>query len=349
MIDPAKDTAVVTPGGATIRIAAGTLTAANASAMVRLEIKEAYVVEDMVKNKLLVASAPDKDPLSSSGILYLNATVDGEAVTISKPLAVEVPTKYPVSGLMVYTGAVDDSSAVSWADPVALEKNPATRQVANGKVIYLTSCASCHTLQGNVTGPPLAWITTRRDRKWLYAFTRNSARMLWRGDAYSCFLFNRYNKRSMEIFPNLSDSALSDLYAYIAVASARIDSSLVPDQKRSFDSCAANDPNCSGAPNKTIALDESGSGDSVSASVSSSASFYGFSVNRWGWYNIAQRKSSETSDSDAVAVNGGGEAASGGPAQLQACPCWCDESAYRRADSVARAHSKPRPRVTIPR
>jgi mono/diheme cytochrome c family protein len=264
---------------------------------------------------------------------------------------------------MVYTGSVDDSAALSWADPSPLESNPATRQIANGKVIYLTNCASCHTLQGNVTGPPLAWITARRDRKWLFEFTRNSARMLWRGDAYSCYLFNRYSKRSMEIFPNLSDSALGDLYAYIAVASRRIDSSLVLDQKRGFDSCAVNDPKCSGATNKTVALSGSGSaagsglasgsgsgsGDSASAPIVSSASYYGFSVNRWGWYNVAQRKGVEASDSDAVAVTGGGEAASSGPEPLQACPCWCDETAYRRADSVARAHSAPRTRVSIPR
>src|SRR6185437_10570556 len=173
--------------------------------------------------------------LSSAGIVYLNATADGAAVTIGKPVSVQVPTKFPQNGMMVYTGSVDDSSALSWANPAPLESNTASRQIDNGHVVFMTNCASCHSLRGNVTGPPLAWITSRRDRRWLFEYTRNSARMLWRGDAYSCYLLNRYNKRPMEIFPDLSDSALNDLYEYIAFASRRIDSNLVIDQKRGFD------------------------------------------------------------------------------------------------------------------
>lgn len=355
MIDPAKDTVVTTPGGALITIPAGTLEITNSGVLVRLEIKEAYVLEEMVKGKLLVPSG--QAPLSSAGILFLNATADGEAVTIGKPIKVQIPTKFPHNGMMVFTGSVDDSSALSWASPAPLEGNPASRQLDNGHVVFMTNCASCHSLQGNVSGPPLAWITSRRDRRWLFEYTRNSARMLWRGDAYSCYLFNRYSKRSMEIFPNLSDSALTDLYQYIAFASQRIDSTTVPDQKRGFDSCAVNDPNCSGVANKKVevAATATGSDDSASAASAagiSSVSYYTFNVNSWGWYNVAQRapgKGDDATDADSAYVAGGGESIANEPATLQACPCWCDESAYRKADSVARAHSAPRPKVVIPR
>jgi mono/diheme cytochrome c family protein len=331
-IDPTKDTILTTLGGTLVKLPAGTLDA-NGSNTVLLQVKEAYSTDDMILGNLTDQGNPN---LTNSGVLYFNVS-PGQNVIIRKPVQVLMATKFPSNGVMVYEGKVGDSSAIEWLDPQPLADNPSLRQLDDGKEIFISNCASCHSLKGEATAPPLAWITTRRDRQWLFDFTRNNAKMLWRGDAYSCYLFNRFNKRPMQGFTQLGDSALESLYRYIDVASRGVDSNLVVDHKRSFDSCAKNDPNCSGVTGKTQtnAADPS---NIVSAAPTAAPSFYSFSIAKFGWYNIAQRGyGAPVAGPDPATESASRNDASSSQDQLQACPCWCDESAYRKADSVARA------------
>ena len=329
-VNPDKDTALTTPGGIIIRLPAGTLDA-NGAASIRLEVKEAFTPDEMIRGKLV---DHNNGGLLSSGVLFFNVAT-GQNATIRRPVKVSVPVKYPSNGVMVYDGQVDDSLEVDWLNPQPLANNPAVRQLNNGKVIFLTNCASCHSLRGDAGGPPLAWITARRDKKWLFEFTRNNARMLWRGDAYSCYLFNRYNKRPMEVFPDLSDSALESLYRYIDIMSLGIDSNSVPDRKRSFDSCAKNDPRCTGVSAKTNPPT-----DAAATPTATTPNYYDFALDKFGWYNIAQRSDSAPAPTSEPTTTASTDNAQ---AQLQACPCWCDESAYRKADSVARARPAAHP------
>jgi mono/diheme cytochrome c family protein len=332
-VDPAKDTVLKTPGGALISIPAGSLQAGDATS-VSLEVKEAYTTDDMNRGGLVHGSS---DSLTSNGMIYVNV-VGGQSVSINKPLNISLPVKQTGSDIMVYKGIAGDDLLLKWTDPRPLSSTPSQQQPSNaGKGIFETRCASCHGGKNESTGPALAWITKRRDRQWLYTFTRNNAIMLWRGDGYSCYLFNRY-KTPMPLFKDLSDGDLASLYHYIDNASRSIDSNGVIDHKRGFDSCVSNDPNCSAVANHPKALAADGTSlDTASATTAEAAvtDYYTFSIDKHGWYNVAGKGGSATAAiADAFPATSDSLHATIQP--LQACPCWCSEAAYRRADSLGR-------------
>jgi len=333
-VNPAKDTVLKTPGGALISIPAGSLEAGDATA-VSLEVKEAYTFADMTRGGLMRESG---DPLSSNGMLYINVT-GGQSVSIHKPLSISLPAKDAGSGLMVYKGEAGENALLNWTDAHPLGGAPAQQSSDAGKALFQTRCASCHNGKDEAAGPPLAWITKRRDRQWLYAFTRNNATLLWRGDGYSCYLFGRY-KTAMPLFKDLSDADLAGLYRYIDNASRAIDSNAVADHKRSFDSCVANDPNCGAVANhpRALATTESTSADTAASSVQeiTATAYYTFTVEKHGWYNVARKAGEPVAAADGFpAATDSTHATALEP--FQGCPCWCNESAYRRADSLGRA------------
>jgi mono/diheme cytochrome c family protein len=324
-VDPARDTVLKTPGGALISVFAGSLDAGNGNA-VTLEVKEAYSQEDMTRGGLLHGSSEGDN---SAGIIYVNVT-GGQAVSIHKPMDISIPAKTAGSEMMVYKGVAGDDALLKWTEARSLNNTPAHQPSDAGKTLFESRCASCHGGKEEIAGPPLAWITSRRDRQWLYAFTRNNAILLWRGDAYSCYLFNRY-KNPMPLFKDLTDADLGNLYNYIASASKSVDSNAVADHKRGFDSCLANDHNCAAAAQRVAHT------DSVTAAPAEApvADFYTFSIDKHGWYNVSGKTGAQPVVADLFpAVSA--DSLHPAPEPLQACPCWCNESAYRRADSLGR-------------
>jgi mono/diheme cytochrome c family protein len=284
-IDPNRDTVLTTPGGTKISIPAGALDAGGGDSA-WLEIKEVNTIEDIILGQLLTSS--EGQPLSSGGILLIEPA-PGHPLTMRKPLGLSTPAQNFQQGMMAFKGQIDDSGAINWVDPRPLEDNPTMRLLNAGSHLFQASCASCHNLQGPSVGPPLAWITQRRNKQWLIDFTRNNARMLWRGDAYTCYLFNRYDKTPMNPFPHLTDADLDGVFAYITGASQSIDSNTVPDLKRTYDSCLNNDPDC-GRPHYRVR----GGNDVVTADTALAtadarmvaSSTYSFSINSFGWYNL---------------------------------------------------------------
>ena len=324
-VDPAKDTVLKTPGGALISISAGSLDAGDATS-VTLEVKEAFTQDDMNRGGLLHGSS---EANNSAGMIYINVT-GGQSVSIHKPLNISIPAKTPGTGMMVYKGQAGDDGLLKFIDARALSNAPAHPATDAGKALFESRCASCHGGKDEVAGPPLAWITSRRDRQWLYTFTRNNALLLWRGDGYSCYLFNRY-KTPMPLFKDLSDADLANLYNYIASASRSVDSNAVINYKRGFDSCVANDANCSAAAQRVARMD-SVTETPAEANV---ADYYTFSVDKHGWYNVAGKSGGQPAMPDVFPAVPA-DSLHPVPAPLQACPCWCNESAYRRADSLSR-------------
>jgi mono/diheme cytochrome c family protein len=284
-IDPQRDTVLVTPDGTRISIPANALDAGGADS-VHLEIKEANTIEAIIRGRLLTSA--EGQPLSSGGMLMINAA-PGRTVTMHKALGISVPAQNFQQGMMAFKGLIDDSGAVNWTDPRALDDNPTMRLLNLGSNIFQASCASCHSLQGPSVGPALGWITKRRNKQWLIDFTRNNARMMWRGDAYTCFLFNRYDKTPMNPFPNLSDTDLDGVFSYITSASQSIDSNTVPDLKRTYDSCLRYDPDCGRPHYRVRGGNEVVSGDTALAMADArlvASSSYSFSINSFGWYNL---------------------------------------------------------------
>lgn len=234
VIDPSRDTTLTTPGGALLKIPKGALDA-GAGTVVQLEVKEAYTIEDMLRGGLGTRSKGAL--LTSGGMIYLNVA-GGTNATLRKPIGVQVPTRNWQPDMQRYKGLPDDDGTIDWVDPSPLGKDTSEteKDVIAGKALFQTNCAACHALSAAVTGPPLAFITQRRDPKWLHTFIRNNTRML-QTDAYSCWLYHRYNKTPMNTFPNLSDANMEALLKYIDVASRKFDSNKVVDEKRPYDSC----------------------------------------------------------------------------------------------------------------
>ncbi|HVS98675.1 MAG TPA: cytochrome c [Puia sp.] len=295
-IDVSRDTTVTTPGGAILKIPVGALDAGGATT-VKLEVKEAFLLEDMVRGKLFTRS--DDQLLSSGGMIYINAAA-GQSVTIHQPITVMIPTTAVQAGMMVYDGQADTGGNMNWINPRPLADVSSGGSEGDGKTIFETNCAACHGMKDEMNGPPLAWITSRRDGRWLADFIRNNARMLWRGDAYSCFLFNRYKKAAMPV-AHLSDEDVDHLLVYIRHASQGIDSNSVPDLKRTFDSCATADPYCDGAPARTStdytqpksnAIATSNVPASGGMNGTAGTNYYGFTLDKFGWdgIGISQRE-----------------------------------------------------------
>lgn len=230
-----KDTVLTTAKGAVLQIPAGALDAGGAKS-VQLEIKEAYSIEDIVRGGLLTQSKGR--PLSSGGMIDIRPAGDA-AVTIKKPITVSLPASPFRDGMQVFKGVEDGKGGIDWQDPRPLQGDTATsRSLARGKELFLSNCASCHGITQKVTGPALAFITERRDKGWLAAWTRNNQRVL-QTDLYSRCLYDHWNKTPMPVFPDFSDVDLDNLYAYVENESRTIDSNSVEDFKKSFDSCAA--------------------------------------------------------------------------------------------------------------
>jgi mono/diheme cytochrome c family protein len=327
-IDLSKDTVLKTPGGALLKISAGTFDAGEART-VNLEIKEAATPEDMRKGSLSVKTGDTA--LTSSGVIFVQLAA-GQRVSILKSFSVSIPARTLQQDMKVYKGRLDDNGIVNWGVPEAPSGIPGP--TSDGKAIYETNCASCHHLKGNATAPSLAFLSSRRDSRWLYAYTRSNVRLLWRGDPYSCFLFNRYKMSPMPVFADLSDADLEAVYRYVTSASKSmgIDSNAVADLRPAFDSCAKNDAHCSGVIEKASKMPAVDTSQAMAAAATlPENAYYTFSVDKHGWYNVAGAGEDKASvDSTAV---GTGEMLE----PLQSCPCWCNVEAYRKADSIARA------------
>lgn len=325
-IDPTKDTVLKTPEGALIKISAGTFDAGDAKT-VSLEVKEAVTPEDSRKGSLSLKSGDTT--LNSSGIIFVQLGA-GQHVSIQRSFSISIPARTMQKGVKVYKGRLDENGIVNWGVPEALAGTPAS--ASDGKALYETNCGSCHHLKGNATAPSLAFLSSRRDQRWLYAFTRRCDLLLWRGDPYTCFLFNRYKKTSMPLFPNLTDADLAAVYQYVSSASKAmgIDANAVTDLKTGFDSCAKNDGNCAGVIDKASKMPAVDTTGTISAAAAVPVNdYYTFSVDKHGWYNVAGGEDMATVNADFV---GAGELLE----PLASCPCWCNVDAYKKADSVAR-------------
>ncbi|RYZ45905.1 MAG: cytochrome c, partial [Sphingobacteriales bacterium] len=231
-IDLQRDTVLLTKGGARITIASGAIVAGNKQ-KVKLEVKEAYTMEDMVRGGLLTKSGDRM--LSSGGMIYLNVA-DGK---VQSPLAVSMPSGNLESAMQLFKGETQKDGSIDWRDPQAMQLNKTLDSIAQGKNIFQTNCASCHAVSSESTGPPLAFAPQRLGRDWMDHFIENSAEMIAYGDSYANCIYNRWGKTAMTAFPNLTRAELDMLYNYLDQESKHLNPADYPDTKAEFDSCNA--------------------------------------------------------------------------------------------------------------
>jgi hypothetical protein len=232
-IDPNRDTVLTTIRGARIQIPRGSIDAGGAP-HIRLEIKEAYTIAEMIHYGLTTET--NGQPLSSGGMIDIQPADTGSA-RIVRPIMVSLPASRIEANMQLYKGTSGDNGKINWTDPHALADSLPRKEIDHGRILFQTSCAPCHSLRSTVIGPPLAYIGQRRPGSWLSDFIHDNQKVISSGDCYANYIYNIYNKTAMNLFPALTKSDIHALLKYIDNESQLIDSNTVPDYKREFDSC----------------------------------------------------------------------------------------------------------------
>ena len=99
---------------------------------------------------------------------------------------------------------------------LAQEPEPELDQsiVKNGESLFKGNCTVCHAIDEVIIGPALRNIHERRSEEWIYAFIKNSQKVIQSGDEYAVDLYNEYNKTLMTSF-DFSNEELNSIITYI--------------------------------------------------------------------------------------------------------------------------------------
>lgn len=93
--------------------------------------------------------------------------------------------------------------------------------ISEGESLFKANCRTCHRIQEELVGPPLAGIKERAPSiDWIVQFVQNSQKLIQAGDEYAVELYNEYNKTQMPPHPFSREEVLSIL-AYVDAEVAR--------------------------------------------------------------------------------------------------------------------------------
>jgi hypothetical protein len=213
--DPNADITLTTKGGAKISILAGTF---EGSEPVQLQVKEALSINDIVLAGLTTTSGGF--PLKSGGMIYINGEQNKKQAKILKPIEISIPTDSYDADMKVFKGNQLSDTSIDWIEPELMLNREESDLVRSGQVIFQGNCRSCHDIRKNLSGPALAYVTDRRCMEWLKGATRNFARLAGT-DLCAKQQVSTYGS-VMPSFPQLSDSSIEAIYAYITAESAKM-------------------------------------------------------------------------------------------------------------------------------
>ena len=226
-----RDTTLVTKNGCVIKIPAGSLE--SDTKLIKLIIQEAISLKDILLGGLTTKSG--NNSLSSAGMMNINVA-EGFKATIKKSIEILVPSKTFNSDMQVYKGKENEDGKIDWQNPTALPEDVTTKSISAGEQIFKALCTNCHKIDMDYTGPLMSGVTYRRQKKWLYDFTRNPSEMI-ATDCNSKELFEKWKPTVMTAFPALSDQALDSLYGYIKAETDKSGLGNIKYEKSCCDSC----------------------------------------------------------------------------------------------------------------
>jgi len=89
----------------------------------------------------------------------------------------------------------------------------------DGKALFQTNCASCHSPFTQIIGPALKGAQQRiPDNKLLHDWVKNNTKVLASGNKYFTDLFNQFSKTPMNTFPTLTDPEIDAIFKYVEAA-----------------------------------------------------------------------------------------------------------------------------------
>ena len=99
-----------------------------------------------------------------------------------------------------------------------------TSYAQDGKALFQSNCASCHSPVKVITGPALKGVTERvPDKNLLHAWIRNNQKVLASGNPYFTKLFNDFNKTPMNVFEgSLTDKDIDAILSYVETYKAPV-------------------------------------------------------------------------------------------------------------------------------
>ena len=87
--------------------------------------------------------------------------------------------------------------------------------IAAGEKLFAENCKVCHTVETRLIGPALKGVYDRRELPWIYAFVKNSSKVIASGDEQAVAIFSEYNEIPMTAFDFFSDEEILSIMSYI--------------------------------------------------------------------------------------------------------------------------------------
>ena len=87
--------------------------------------------------------------------------------------------------------------------------------VPEGKTIFMSRCAACHTVNKKLTGPALAGVDTRHEIDWIVKFVQSSQTVIKGGDKTAIALYEKFNKVTMPDHPDLTSDNIKSVVEFI--------------------------------------------------------------------------------------------------------------------------------------
>ena len=120
-INGGRDTVIIGAQGTQLRIYKNTFVDKNGNPVtgtIEFELKEALTRADILLSGLTTTS--DGKALETGGMVYTNATANGEAIAIApqKYIGIAIPSKEVQAHMQIFTG-VPDSNGINWVAPYA--------------------------------------------------------------------------------------------------------------------------------------------------------------------------------------------------------------------------------------
>jgi len=200
-----------TPKGTILKIAKNSFDVGK-NVPVKLEIKEAYTIQDILLAGLSTES--NGKLLKSGGMIYVNATANGDEIKLLKPMSISIPGEFYDDSMQLFKGELKNDSSINWVDPQPLDSSAIAKQLARGKALFKANCASCHKLEKDFTGPALkGWRNRVPGGDWIYKYIANPYSMQ-QTDPYARALLRKWNSQ-MTAFPLLGKDGVDAIMTYV--------------------------------------------------------------------------------------------------------------------------------------